>query len=78
MNCDQLTVSLGSLHTAFNIKDNFSKKLSCLMQKYRLTPTQGIYMSSCASGGCLSNKTSGAKKLNKMIILKVERGSRTP
>lgn len=25
-NCDPLTVSVGFLHTAFNIKDNFSKK----------------------------------------------------
>lgn len=43
MNCDPLTVSVGSLHTAFNIKDNFSKKLTWLMQKYRITPKQGIY-----------------------------------
>lgn len=42
MNCDPLTVSVG-LHTAFIIKYNFSKKWTWLMQKYRITPKQGIY-----------------------------------
>lgn len=41
-NCDPLTV--GFLHTAFNIKHfNFSKKWTWLMQKYRITPKQSIY-----------------------------------